>query len=173
MRGVDASLIEEWELLRDPNYVPTPIQVASRPEDEPAQPTGITADTRTFTVLVRNAVFGVVRALAQRQYELAVSLLEPASATETEHSTPQHTAASLEETMVAFYADHELIRTDPRARGTALIAIDTTSERQWAVTQKLTDPAEHDDWLLELRVDLARSNEEDRPVLLLDRIAGS
>jgi hypothetical protein len=40
----------------------------------------------------------------------------------------------------------------------------------WRVQQRLVDPDEHGDWYLDLLVDLARSREEDRPVLKLRSI---
>lgn len=153
VRGVDASLIEEWETLRDPSYVP-------RPEaDEPAaieEPRGITDNKRAFTVLLRNAVFRIVRALSERRHDAALREL----------SGDDWTADRLDEAIAPYFAEHESIRTDPRARGTEHTLIDE-HEDHWRVRQVLLDPDDHNDWYLDLRVDLDKSDAEHRPVLTL------
>ncbi len=163
VRGVDSSLLDEWEKLRDPDYVPTP------PSPETAEPEpdkGITADHRAFTVLTRNAVFGFVRALAQRQYELAATMVQALDDAE------DWTAERLERAITPYYEDHESIRLDPRARATEFIRIDESPEGYWGLEQILVDPEEHNDWVIVLRVDLQRSDENSRPLLLLEQIVG-
>jgi hypothetical protein len=159
VRGVDASLIEEWEQLRDPSYVPTKVEESDQIEVS----RGITSNKRAFTVLVRNALFRIVRALASKRYEAALAELE---APEGEAWAVDRLATTLE----PFFAEHELIRTDPRARGTEHVRIEEHDDH-WQVRQILLDPEEHNDWYFEVRVDLARSDEEDKPVLRLQQLA--
>jgi hypothetical protein len=121
------------------------------------------ADRRAFTVLVRNAVFGVVRVLALGDYAaVAVRVQAPPSA-------PPWTAERVADAIAPFFEDHQRIEIDPRARGTKMITIDE-SQSVWSVRQVLCDPEQHDDWFLQLRIDLARANEEGRPILELERI---
>ena len=115
--------------------------------------------------MVRNSVFAVVRALAQRDYKKLAQLCDGPEG--------EIDAAAIEERMDIYFAQHQSIRLDPRARGTRLTQIDKTSPTQWIVSQTLCDPEDHNDWVLELRVDLSRSNSEARPVLQLDAIAGT
>jgi len=167
--GVDASLLEEWERLRDPTYLPIKQEV----EREPDAPRGITADSHTFTVLVRNAVFRVVQQLSRREYSSVASTVEAPA------DLPEWTAERLEEMVAPYYEDHGAIRTDPKARGTGHTRIDRGGEpapgqaaasTSWKVHQILVDPDEHNDWVVELSVDLARSDEAARPVLVLHHI---
>jgi superfamily II RNA helicase len=162
VRGVDASLLEEWERLRDPTYQPAPAVAA--PELEREKP--LIADRRAFTVLLRNALFGVVRALALRDYAAAAARVEAPA------GEAPWTADRLAEAMAPYYEDHQEILTGPRARGTRTVTIDESQHATWSVRQTLCDPAEHDDWFLEARVDLQRSNDEGRPILVLQRIGG-
>ncbi len=43
-------------------------------------------------------------------------------------------------------------------------------KRTWRVQQMLVDPEEHNDWVAEFEVDLARSREAAEPVLRLVRL---
>ncbi len=172
--GVDASLLEEWERLRDPELVTAKEAEDREQEDrEPEPPRGITADQHTFTVLVRNAVFRLVQQLSRHDYGAVAAAVE-ASADE-----PSWSAERLTETLAPYYEDHEAIRTDPRARGTEHCRIDrggdptaggSASDGRWRVVQVLVDPDEHNDWMLDLSVDLNRSDEAARPVLVLHRV---
>ena len=63
VRGVDSSLLDEWERLRDPDVDSEQLARAT------AEETGeydVTANRRAFAVLVRNAAFAWVQALARR-----------------------------------------------------------------------------------------------------------
>lgn len=162
VRGVDASLLEEWERLRNPDAPLEERLRAPAPEEERERP--LTADRAAFTVLVRNAVFRLVRALAARDWELTASLVEASG--DEEPWTP----ARLEQTFAPYFATHARIRTDPKARGTRHTTIVEKSPDRWAVTQILVDPDEHDDWALDLGVDLERSDREGRVALLLERV---
>jgi superfamily II DNA or RNA helicase len=160
VRGVDASLLQEWEQLRDPSYVPAP--TVSEPELAPQR--GLTADKRNFTVLVRNAAFRLVQQLARGDFAGVVDSVQAAKDAEA------WTSERIEQALSGYFEDHESIRTDPRARGTQHIRIDDAVEGHWRVQQILVDPDEHNDWLLELDIDLALSDEADRAVLTLLRI---
>ncbi len=158
VRGIDASLLEEWERLRDPSYLPRPEAAAAAPIERP-----LIADRRAFTVLVRNAMFGVVRALAERNY------FDAARRVEAPAGEPPWTPERLAEALAPYGEDHQQIAVDPRARGTSKLAVEETPTH-WLARQTICDPDEHDDWFLEAKIDLARSNEEGRPILTLQRI---
>ena len=65
VRQVDSSLLDEWERLADPTQPP------GRPPPD-GSTTGLTGNTRAFTVLVRNAMFRRVELAARHAYaELA------------------------------------------------------------------------------------------------------
>lgn len=159
VRGIDASLISEWERLRDPEYVP------SRAEPEPEVVSrGVTADRRAFTVLVRNATFRVVRALARRAFDEAVELVEAPNGGEP--WTAERFSSSLE----PYFEEHGAIRIDPRARATEYCVI-TEEDDAWRVRQVLLDPDGHGEWYLAFVVDLEAADEADRPILLLETLS--
>src|SRR5687767_11970397 len=72
IRGIDSSLLEEWERLRNPDFV-----AADAGADKPARPAtfDITRDTVAFRRLVRTAIFGFLQDVAARDWESAASRL--------------------------------------------------------------------------------------------------
>ena len=79
------------------------------------------------------------------------------------------TAARLEEALAPFWEEHGTLRTDPAARSPKNTLLDPGPER-WRVRQILPDPEEHNDWYLDLTIDLAASRDEGQPVLELRHI---
>src|SRR6185312_16064075 len=78
VRQTDSSLLDEWEALTDPESV-----AAIAAGEAPPPPRPITANQRTFTVMVRNAMFQKVR-LAARDRFAQLAELEAAAAARTD-----------------------------------------------------------------------------------------
>ena len=67
VRGVDASLADEWERMRDPSYVPlarraAPELEARGPPRRRREPTTSPTDRRAFTAAIRARIFSVLKA---------------------------------------------------------------------------------------------------------------
>ena len=73
IRQVDSSLLDEWERMRDPNWVAAEVQ-----EAKPARvaPEDITTNKRNFTNLIRTELFSILRGLAARDFEAALENLD-------------------------------------------------------------------------------------------------
>ena len=151
LRGVDSSLLDEWEKLRNPEFRPEESETL-----EPAKKIPITRDREAFRRLVRAKVFDVVKALAQRNWSGAVTLVKCG---ESEISTKE-----LEEKMELFFDDHGFLRLDPEARNAKHCRI-AEIERVWEGEQTLVDSEEWLDWMLNLDVDLKASEEAEEVVL--------
>ncbi|MGC5010573.1 DEAD/DEAH box helicase [Streptosporangium sp. DT93] len=142
VRQVDSSLLDEWEQLQNPTG-----EIEAPTLEETTKP--VTANTRAFRVLVRNAMFRLI--------ELAAIENEP----ELERLAPDvDWGAALD----AYYDDHEEIGTGPDARGPGLLRIEEEKEF-WRVRQVVADPAGDGDWGIDAQVDLAASDEEGRAVV--------
>ncbi|MBI3554985.1 MAG: DUF3516 domain-containing protein [Deltaproteobacteria bacterium] len=158
IRSIDSSLLDEWEQLRNPLYVPAASNAdAEALAEAAARAADVTRDKRAFTIQVRNEVFRFVRALASGDYEAAVAQVQTAD-------TPD----SLKARLAPFYSEHARILTDTKARNPQHTSIspDETGAA-WVVQQMLRDAEEHNDWVVEFRVELAASREASRPVLTL------
>ncbi|WP_372453533.1 DEAD/DEAH box helicase [Acrocarpospora catenulata] len=143
VRQVDSSLIDEWEKLANPSEA-----LETRNELESSiRP--VTANTRAFRVLVRNAMFRIVELAALDKQE------------ELEELYPDvDWAAGLD----AYYDEHDEIGTGASARGPAFLRIEEEKEL-WRVRQVIEDPAGHGDWGVSAEVDLAASDEAGSAVL--------
>jgi superfamily II RNA helicase len=161
LRGVDSSLLDEWEKLRDPDYVPE--------QEKPAAERRAVAFTRNrpvFTRALRNAVFTLVKAFAQENTAAILAQIEP-----TDPDGKPWTRERLAGLLDSYFAGHPRIRLDPEARAAKHSRISEASPRRWTCEQTLVDPEELNDWSLNLVIDLDRSDAEGRPVLVLEGLA--
>jgi superfamily II RNA helicase len=157
IRGVDSSLLDEWERLQNPTQELK--QDLEQEHDRSAR--DVTRDVRVFTALVRNLMFSFLRAVSSRDHETAIELFEPGELTLTPPDL---------ERFAAQVAEHgEAIQLDARARHPE----NTTIERdaaEWRVTQNILLDDEVSEFVVRGRVDLGRSAAEGRPVFLVDQV---
>ena len=157
VRGVDSSLLDEWERLRHPDREPEP----ERPAVE-KKPVPITRDRAAFTRSVRNRVFDFVKELSRQDFEGALERAGEAG---------DWTLARLSGAMAEHGGEHGRIRLDPEARSAKHFSLrDIPGRRAWRVEQVLVDEEEYNDWSVIFEVDLTRSDEEGRVVFELIRI---
>jgi hypothetical protein len=143
VRGVDSSLLEEWEALAHPDDAETGGEV--RPQSGQR---GITANRRAFTVMLRGALF--------RRVELAA--LGRWSALGDLDGEDGWDAAAWMEAMAAYREEYDSIGTGPAARGPELFMVEEGSTT-WNVRQTFDDPEGDRDWGITAQVDLAESDE--------------
>ena len=163
IRGIDSSLLEEWERLRDPGFV------AAEAADKPARPAAvdITRDTAAFRRLVRNAILGFLQDAAGRNWESAASRLETGEAAAPAEGEPASEAGRRAEAeFSAYFEARGRFRLDPEGRSTK--HTHWTEERdsgEWAVSQMLIDAEDQNDWEARFAVQLAASRAENRAVV--------
>ena len=158
LRGVDSSLLDEWEKLKNPDYVPE----AEKPVEE-RKKVPYTRNRPALTRALRNAVFTLLKAFAEENAAAILSLVEPKDAAGSPWTT-----ARIEGLLDDYFADHARIRLDPEARAAKHLRIDDSETRKWLVEQVIVDADELNDWSLKAIVDLDRSDEEHQPVLVLE-----
>jgi hypothetical protein len=142
VRQVDSSLLTEWEQLA---HRGAEVPVAP-PIDE--RPPPVTANTRAFRVLVRNALFRRVELAALRRNDLLGEL----------DAQDGWDAEAWRAALAPYFAEYAEIRTGPDARGPQLLIVDEQPGR-WVVRQIFDDPAGDHDWGISAEVDLAASDE--------------
>ncbi len=128
-------------------------------------PPDITRDERAFTVLVRNASFQLVRALARKDWAAAAAMVTIVEGEEA------WTAQRFERALSPFFAEHAAIRLDPTARVPTATRVTVTGRGTWEVVQTVCDSELHDDWAVSFVVPLAASAKEGRPVLVMTDVA--
>ncbi|MGZ4467295.1 MAG: DEAD/DEAH box helicase [Nocardioidaceae bacterium] len=137
VRQTDSSLLDEWEQLTDPDRA-----AEVEPQAVPVAPRPITANERSFRVLVRNAMFRRVELAARRRYDELEEL----------------DGDVWREPLERYFAEYADIDTGPDARGPAMLLVDREPGR-WLVQQIIGDPDGDHDLRIHAEVDLAASDE--------------
>ena len=158
LTSVDSSLIDEWETMRDPNYV--------KPEDrEPTEQRErpITHDKKQFARLIHHKIFTAVKYLSADNIAGFMEVFE---------FSEEWNAARLDEVLDQYYAGHEFIRLDPEARNKKHTHTEVLQNSpHWRINQTLCDPDEKNDWSITLLIDLKQSEERKEPVIQLEDIS--
>jgi superfamily II RNA helicase len=150
VRGIDSSLIDEWERMRHPERFAAE---GAQGLDPHAAQVHERASEREFMIQLRNEAFRLVKLLARGEAgEFSAELAEPGEWTD------ERVAARLRE-----YAEagHARIRTDSPARGKELSRV-TREGPLWRVQQILADPEGHNDWALHFEAERAQAGERPR-----------
>src|SRR5688572_4263402 len=161
LRNVDSSLLEEWERMRDPEYLAA---AAAAGEDmrppRPEEPPDVTRDPKTFTAAIRTRVFAFLRAWSVGDDESALALIDVPADGEGEPWTP----ARLKTAREAHRAEHAGLRLDPEARNVRHTTVAVAEDKQsWRVEQMLIDTAGLNDWVAEVEVGLSASRDAGQP----------
>lgn len=159
IRGIDSSLLEEWERLLHPDEI-----VASTSEtapEKPARPStfDITRDTTTFKREVRAAAFSFLQDVLIRDWENAAQKIAAEMPEEVERA------------FSPYFEARNRFRLDPAGR--AFANTHWTQDREagtWTVAQVLVDNEELNDWEVTFAVDLKQSAAENHPILKLESV---
>jgi superfamily II RNA helicase len=155
IHGVDSSLLDEWERLRNPSYV--------APQHEEIGPSAddITKNTRLFTALIRNLLFSLLRALQYRDFDSVLDLTEPGEFPVA--------SAELDRAIRPLFDEGGNIQLDGEARSPSNTVV-ASGDPYWSVTQNIVIDGEISEYTVRGRIDVARSKDERRPVFLLDHV---
>ena len=135
VKGVDSSLLEEWERMRSGGG----LKALFEPDAEkmaPEKPKG--KSEAELTRLVRNSAHSFVRALASGDWEAAMAIANGGE--------KPWTADDLQAKAKEYSVDHSRLRTDPQARLPQFTVIQKGSKTQWRCEQVLVDSLERNDW---------------------------
>lgn len=163
IRGIDSSLLEEWERLRNPDYV------AVESADKPARPAAfdITRDSIAFRRLVRTAIFGFLQDVAAREWQSALSRLQTGAASvAAEGESVSADARQLEAAFGKYFDARGRFRLDPEGRAAKHTHWgEDGAAGELTVAQMLIDAEEQNDWEARFVVSLGDSRKENRAVV--------
>lgn len=160
VRQVDSSLLDEWEALSLPYQGlaaaegPEPRGPAGAPPEATAPP--LSANTRAFAVLARNAAFRRVELAARRDWDGLGA---------ADGGAPLD-AARWRNAFTPYYAEHDSIGTGAAARSGALWQV-TEHGRHWRARQVLEDPSGFHEWAMVFDIDLDGCDAEGHVLLSL------
>jgi superfamily II RNA helicase len=157
----DSSIIEEWERMMRGEIVRPRDRFEAPPQ--PVRPTDLSTDFKAFVRRIRNEMFILLKALADRNWEDAVTCVR------ADPDDPW-TEKRFDQTMAPYFEAHASIDLSPTARGTRNTIVQEDGEKRWKVLQKVIDPEGDEDWVVEGIVDLALVEDESEPLVVLQRI---
>ena len=150
---VDSSLVEEWESFFEAKVRP------DKPLPELPRVVPLDADARRFAARVRAELHRLLKALAQGDLALALSLVRSAD--------PPWTPERLQGELLPFLAAHGRVLFTPPARQPAFTILDKTGEHRYRVRQVLLDENDDNDWFIEDVIDLGARQGNDEPLVEL------
>jgi hypothetical protein len=154
VRGIDSSLLDEWEALTHPED-----HEDGASEIRPSTPRGLSAQTKVLRTMVRAAMWQRVEHFAfEREERLAE--LDSASGWDRRRWA---------EAMDAYYDTYDEVGIDAPARSPQLLQI-TEESRLWRIRQVLDDPDGNHDWAIEAELDLEATDEAGEPVLEITHV---
>ncbi|MCS6710860.1 DUF3516 domain-containing protein [Brachybacterium sp. EF45031] len=154
VRGIDSSLLDEWEALAHPEDGAPDVAGELRPDS----PRALSAQTKVLRTMVRAAMWQRVEHFAfEREERLAE--LDGADGWDRDRW-----AAAMDD----YYDRHDHVGIDDAARSPQLLQIQEES-KIWRVRQVLADPEGDRDWALEAELDLEATDEAGEPVLRMVR----
>lgn len=154
VRGIDSSLLDEWEALTHPEDAPDGAE-----EIRPTTPRGLSAQTKVLRTMVRSAMWQRVEHFAfEREARLAD--LDGASGWDRK---------AWAEAMDDYYDTYDHVGIDGAARSPQLLQI-TEESKVWRIRQVLDDPDHNRDWGIEAELDLEATDEAGEPVLAITHV---
>ena len=152
LRTTDSSIIDEWEKLKNPDFIP---EEKPAPERKPAP---YTRNKTALTQATRTAILNFVKLLAQNNPTAALQEI-PA-----ENFTPADLAVFLN----THYETNGLIRLDPEARNKKHTHIEEIPEKKtWLIHQTLIDQEDINDHTATFELNLEKSDQTSSPSLTL------
>ena len=171
IRGIDSSLLDEWERLKNPEFV------SADTTDKPARPASfdITRDDAAFRRLVRITILGFLQDVAARDWEAARVRLLAENAPATDEIANIAETRRIEKQFAAYFEARDRFCLDPEGRSAKhthfadgsgqLSAVSDQQGKTWSIAQVLADVEEQNDWEARFSVSLEKSRAENRPVV--------
>jgi superfamily II RNA helicase len=165
LERVDTSLIEEWESLRHPELLLEGVPDAKAAHRVLAA-RELRSDPSALASRLRAELHQLVASLARRDWEEAASCVRLTADEPSALVEPDDFSDALE----PFFADHEELVFDHRARLAEHTQLTPIGEHRWQVVQVLLDPSDENLWCIEGGVDLSDDANVEGPLVVVTRI---
>jgi len=165
IRGIDSSLLEEWERMKNPDYV------AEDVAEKPARPESfdIIRDKVAFTRLVRTAFLGFLQDIAARDWEAAVERLSPEPVEDPLALLPE--VRRVEQQFASYFDARGRFRLDPEGRSAQHTHVIEETDTHWLISHVLVDSEALNDWEAQFSVSLVASRAAGHAVVSFVKVA--
>ncbi|NRA07927.1 MAG: DUF3516 domain-containing protein [Myxococcales bacterium] len=153
---IDDSLMEAWQDLAEPGDI-------DEAEPAPDAPFDLAQHPAALRARARSELLALVRALAQGDFEEALTLFR--------HDPAQPwSAGEIEESLAPYFERYGEILFTPEARQAHQSQLSAEGSRFWRVSQVLVDPEGDRLWALHGEIDLRDAHDPQGPLFTLRRI---
>jgi hypothetical protein len=153
---VDASLVDAWEDLVDP-------EPSARREERESVVFDLAKQRRALVARIRSEMLSLVRALSQGALEEAATLVD-------QDPADPFDARRFETALEPYFEDYDAILFTPEARRAHHTRVAELRPRVWSVTQVLVDPPGDNLWAIHGEVDLSQQRNPEGPLVRIHRI---
>lgn len=171
IRRTDSSLLEEWERLKNPEFIAEEMKEEKAFHADEASK-DVTLDKKKFVANARARIFAFLSQLRNRNIDGALELLsEDLSEGQVvaDGENIPWTENRLEELLLEFHSEHGNFRLDAEGRSVKhSIVVWTPSALK--IQQILQDEEDVNDWEADFSIPLEESREAGMPLIRLDRI---
>lgn len=171
IRRTDSSLLEEWERLKNPEFIAEEMKEEKAFRADEASK-DVTLDKKKFVANARARIFAFLSQLRNRSIDGALELLsEDLSEGQVvaDGENIPWTENRLEELLLEFHSEHGNFRLDAEGRSVKhSIVVWTPSALK--IQQILQDEEDVNDWEADFSIPLEESREAGMPLIRLDRI---
>ena len=171
IRRTDSSLLEEWERLKNPEFIAEEMKEEKAFRADEASK-DVTLDKKKFVANARARIFAFLSQLRNRNIDGALELLsEDLSEGQVvaDGENIPWTENRLEELLLEFHSEHGNFRLDAEGRSVKhSIVVWTPSALK--IQQILQDEEDVNDWEADFSIPLKESREAGMPLVRLDRI---
>ena len=171
IRRTDSSLLEEWERLKNPEFIAEEMKEEKAFRADEASK-DVTLDKKKFVANARARIFAFLSQLRNRNIDGALELLsEDLSEGQVvaDGENIPWTENRLEELLLEFHSEHGNFRLDAEGRSVKhSIVVWTPSALK--IQQILQDEEDVNDWEADFSIPLEESREAGMPLIRLDRI---
>lgn len=177
VRGIDSSLIDEWERLQSGDAAglsvasaETAAAVIDAGKKFGSGPRELTRDPAALRRAARVAIHLVLQDAAARDWEACAARVSPAEASDEQVAVE---AKRLEKLFAAHAEAREFFRLDPAGRASANTHFDEAEPgaEEWRIAQVLVDPQDANDWEARFVLSLPATRAAGRVVLRLEAVA--
>jgi len=165
LERIDTSLIEEWESLRHPELLLEGVADAKTAHRVLAA-RELRSDPAALASRLRAELHQLVASLARRDWEEAAACVRrPAGDPSALVEADDFSAA-----MDPFFAQHDELVFDHRARLAEHTQLSPIGDNRWSVVQVLLDPSDENLWCIEGTVDFSDDANVEGPLITVRRI---
>jgi hypothetical protein len=165
LERIDTSLIEEWESLRHPELMLEGVPDAKTAHRMLAAHE-LRSDPAALASRLRAELHQLVASLARRDWEEAAACVRRGADEASALVEPDEFSSAME----PFFAEHEELVFDHRARLAEHTQITLEGDHRWKVVQVLLDSSDENLWCVEGKVDLSDDANVEGPLITVTRI---